>query len=271
LLVKYDLDGDGVEDEFTATETMGDSLVIRSLITSPLMDTARYLPPFGIAAFVSKLGSVADYCASADMFYGSPGGRTDMTTNIGSYAADDIIDAGAKPIMFTLATSGTMLELGTGDTLYLCPFDTILVRINNIPRSTLDYILSAGAEVGGSNPMFGGPPANVSFNIDGENAVGCFALRNPSTWKSFILPMNLKTLEDPWVAKDGSGRKITIDENGTATLSDSVYFSNVRIDAGIRGFWVQQLGVEKPFTMKHYDEFVDSEGVHWEREHEGFF
>jgi hypothetical protein len=53
------------------------------------------------------------------------------------------------------------------------PGDTITFELNSITRDYYDFIVSAQSEIFGSNPMFGGPPANVKTNLD-KGALGVF-------------------------------------------------------------------------------------------------
>ena len=51
----------------------------------------------------------------------------------------------------------------------ITPGDTIVVRMDAITRPYADFIRDAQDEVRGSNPIFGGPPANVFTNIRARN------------------------------------------------------------------------------------------------------
>lgn len=53
------------------------------------------------------------------------------------------------------------------------PGDTITFELNSITRDYYDFITSAQSEIFGSNPLFGGPPANVRTNLD-KGALGIF-------------------------------------------------------------------------------------------------
>ncbi len=53
--------------------------------------------------------------------------------------------------------------------------DTVLFRVSSFSKEFSDFISHARSESGGSNPIFGGPPADVKSNIyamDTENTVG---------------------------------------------------------------------------------------------------
>ena len=51
--------------------------------------------------------------------------------------------------------------------------DTLTLEIDNIDRAYFEYLISAQKEDRGVNPLFGGPPANVTTNIS-NGAVGIF-------------------------------------------------------------------------------------------------
>ncbi len=53
------------------------------------------------------------------------------------------------------------------------PGDTVTVEINSITENYFNFITQAQSEIFGNNPLFSGPPANVSTNLD-NNAVGSF-------------------------------------------------------------------------------------------------
>jgi hypothetical protein len=56
---------------------------------------------------------------------------------------------------------------------YLVSGDTLTLEINDIDKAFYDYLNSAQSEYWGSNPLFGGPPANVISNVS-NGAVGVF-------------------------------------------------------------------------------------------------
>lgn len=52
--------------------------------------------------------------------------------------------------------------------------DTILVEMNGISKDYAEFLWEAQSEIMGSNPLFGGPPANVKGNVN-NGAIGFFA------------------------------------------------------------------------------------------------
>jgi len=53
------------------------------------------------------------------------------------------------------------------------PGDTITFELNSITENYYDFIVDAQLEIMGNNPLFSGPPANVSSNIE-EGGLGVF-------------------------------------------------------------------------------------------------
>jgi hypothetical protein len=64
--------------------------------------------------------------------------------------------------------------------------DTITVEVDNITEEYYNFIMQAQLEVQGTNPMFGGPPANVKGNLS-NGAIGFFSAYDRSK-KSTITP-----------------------------------------------------------------------------------
>jgi hypothetical protein len=56
---------------------------------------------------------------------------------------------------------------------FILPGDTVTLEINSITREYYDFIFEAQNELFGNNPLFSGPPANVSSNLS-NGAVGIF-------------------------------------------------------------------------------------------------
>ncbi len=55
------------------------------------------------------------------------------------------------------------------------PGDEVTLVISSITEDYYNFIVEAQNEIFGNNPLFSGPPANVSSNIEGDDAVGVFA------------------------------------------------------------------------------------------------
>jgi hypothetical protein len=63
---------------------------------------------------------------------------------------------------------------------YIVTGDTLSLEISNIDEAFYDYLNSAQSEYYGSNPLFGGPSANVVSNVS-NGAVGVFRVYSVST------------------------------------------------------------------------------------------
>ncbi|MFA5971526.1 MAG: DUF4249 domain-containing protein [Lentimicrobiaceae bacterium] len=64
--------------------------------------------------------------------------------------------------------------------------DTVTVEVNSISKEYYTFIMEAQAELRGSNPLFSGPPSNVTGNIN-NGAIGFFAAYS-ATRSSAIVP-----------------------------------------------------------------------------------
>ena len=56
---------------------------------------------------------------------------------------------------------------------FLSPGDTVRLEINSVPEDYYAFVSEAQNEIFGNNPLFSGPPANVSTNIS-NNGLGMF-------------------------------------------------------------------------------------------------
>lgn len=54
------------------------------------------------------------------------------------------------------------------------PGDIVTLVVSSITEDYYSFITEAQNEIFGNNPLFSGPPANVSSNIEGDDAVGIF-------------------------------------------------------------------------------------------------
>lgn len=68
---------------------------------------------------------------------------------------------------------------------YVLEGDTLELEIDNIDRPYFDYLYSAQTVYWGSNPMFGGPPANAISNIS-NGAMGVFRVYSPSKMATIV-------------------------------------------------------------------------------------
>ena len=57
--------------------------------------------------------------------------------------------------------------------VYLDSGDKVELQMSRIPKGYFDSVTQCQSEMGGSNPFFGGPPANITTNIS-NGGVGYF-------------------------------------------------------------------------------------------------
>jgi hypothetical protein len=65
--------------------------------------------------------------------------------------------------------------------------DTVTVRMSSITKDYANFIWQAQMESGYSNPLFGGPPANIKGNID-NGAIGFFAAYSSTSASKVYAP-----------------------------------------------------------------------------------
>ncbi|MDR2814826.1 MAG: DUF4249 domain-containing protein [Prevotellaceae bacterium] len=278
LRIRYDMNGDGAEEEFWAEDAAPHRMSLLELRITPINmagDTSIYAPPFIISALIQRSDISESYIRVIQYYHGKK--RTEKLSqySVGSvpHGLPDPIPA---PSIGNISRNGFLLD-GQTDTVFYCPFDTVSIKLNTVSEALYRYISSAQAESrGSSNPMFGGAPANAESNIHGENVVGCFGIYAAGRPVSFVLPMNTKTLDsdNEWFNLNDTTLRITI-RGGVATYvtgdkAGQPYFEMVRVDASIKGFWARQAGrtsmFEMEFEMKSYDEFWSVDGEKWQRE-----
>jgi len=79
-------------------------------------------------------------------------------------------------------TAGTIVMVVDGEQLF--PGDTFTLSLSNISEAYANYMMELQQEIQPNDPMFSGPPANVSSNVNND-AVGYFAAY-PSIFASKI-------------------------------------------------------------------------------------
>ena len=85
------------------------------------------------------------------------------------FVTDDIFLNGN----YSYDTPVAFLDQSSGDER-LTSGDKLSVEMNSIGKDYAEFLLGAQSELMGSNPLFGGPPANVKGNIN-NGAIGFFA------------------------------------------------------------------------------------------------
>ncbi|MDR3365743.1 MAG: DUF4249 domain-containing protein [Prevotellaceae bacterium] len=277
LRIRYDMNGDGTDEEFWAEDVVPHKMSVLRTLTIPInmeSDTSRYAPPFVVSALIQREKTDEDHVRIVQLYR-----RKNRVEKLSQYDIGGIpygfADLVYVPMIGQITRSGFLLD-GQTDTVFYCPFDTVSFRVNTLSETLYRYISTAQAESrGGSNPMFGGAPANAESNIHGENVVGCFGAYAAGSPAHVVLPMNTKTLDgdSEWFNLNDTTLRINIQNEGVATYrtgaqKGQTYFKMQRVDASIKGFWATrgESELEIKFEMKSYDEFWSSaNGDKWQR------
>ncbi|MGL4956982.1 MAG: DUF4249 family protein [Bacteroidales bacterium] len=275
LMVHYDFDGDGVEEEYWAEDMAPEPmqlLLINLLPVSNGADTSIYAPKFLINGLIQR--SANQHYIGFEQYVNGVKRKIKLSQSLIAEVPLTLGTTFVPPFgIYSIGRGGFYLE-GSTDTFYYAPFDTIGVQVLSLSQALFDFKFSAQNELNNSNPLFGGPPANAKGNIVGTNVRGYFgiAAANPPT--TLILPMNAKTLDGQYyISLVDSTTKIQVQNSGTAHYvngdkAGQLYFHNLQVDATIRGFHaVDASGAGLSFTMTNYNEFtkLDDENIAWRR------
>ena len=150
-------------DTYIASAIMGDSLVFDSTTYDYI-----YLPHMRLAGFNLKCWAWDPPERNYYLFKAWKNGVI-LTDTLYEYAqSDDAIFNGT----YIAGADCQFLSDYKADE-YVVVGDTITLEIDNIDKDYFDYLNSAQSDIRISNPMFGGPPANVVTNIS-NGAVGIF-------------------------------------------------------------------------------------------------
>jgi hypothetical protein len=68
------------------------------------------------------------------------------------------------------------------------PGDTVTLITSSITKEYYDFIIELQTEIGYKDPLFSGPPANVSTNLT-NGAVGYFSAY-PSAYTHYVIPLD---------------------------------------------------------------------------------
>lgn len=279
LRIRYDLNGDGADEEFWAEDVAPHHMSMPGTILTPINmrgDTSIYAPPFIISAIIQRENINDSYIRIVEHYQGKRKTEKLSQYSIGvvPYGFANLIPV---PTIGSISRGGFLLD-GQTDTIFYCPFDTVSMRANTLSEALYRYLSTAQTESrGGGNPMFGGAPANAESNVHGNNVVGCFGVYAVGKPAHFVLPMNTKTLDgdNEWFNLSDTTLRISIQNNGIATYLTGArkgqpYFEMQRVDARIKGFWAFKDGDRsrpRRFVMKSYDEFWSGSGDEkWQHE-----
>ncbi|GHT65617.1 hypothetical protein FACS189452_00040 [Bacteroidia bacterium] len=253
---------------YTATSDVPNTAQVHRMFFFDVLKRQR--PPFAI---FTPLAAPGEQYIGADVYYNN----RKLSRNLGNYPVGEIPqgEMNHDTISAGLYNVGNRSILGENDTLYTCPFDTIRMQIHVLNAATYNFITAAKNELSSSNPMFGGPPANVPSNIVGDGAVGCFGTVAVSPMMEAVLPLSVLSLEtgyvmfsnNIWVDSVTNAQLTFSAHDSLARHSDgSVYFKLTAINPDIRGFdAVDVNGSLLQFTMKSYQKFYrrDRENEVW--------
>jgi hypothetical protein len=73
--------------------------------------------------------------------------------------------------------------------------DTILLRMSAISKDYYEFLFELRNESGSGNPLFGGPPANITSNLQ-ENGLGFFGTMKTARTDLIITPALLEILRE---------------------------------------------------------------------------
>ncbi|MDR1381654.1 MAG: DUF4249 domain-containing protein [Tannerella sp.] len=173
LVVDVDFDGDGLAETYEATTTLRPALTVDSIAVKPIsiMGFRHYAlniftqdPPesqdfylfrFFINDSISN-SRISSYIVSDDEFFN--GSYLENTI----YYFDDATDEN---------TAGRNRE--DDNAFLLSPGDRIRLQVSNMEEGYYRFINECTSEMRGGNPMFGGPPSNISTNVS-NGAAGFF-------------------------------------------------------------------------------------------------
>ncbi len=156
LYIRLDFDGDGEPEEYEASS---------SLPPPPRMDSIGFRRSV-IDDHIEVLlwGGLPDTEANYLSFHLYRNGELMNDSLSGFMVMDDEFLDGKE----VAAASCFFLDQEEEEEI-LTPGDRIAVRLDLIPRDYAEFIWNAQSEIGGTNPIFGGPPANVPTNIRARN------------------------------------------------------------------------------------------------------
>ncbi len=150
-------------DVYSATAIMGNPLLLDSIAAEFIN-----VPNFGILGYMLSCWAYEPVERNFYLFKAHRNGVL-LTDTLYEYGqSDDLIFNGT----YLNGVNCYLLQDEKPDE-YVESGDTLALEIDNIDQAYFDYLNSAQSEYWGSNPLFGGPPANVVSNVS-NGAVGIF-------------------------------------------------------------------------------------------------
>jgi hypothetical protein len=187
LDVWLDFDEDGTDEHYTATTVMPtlhvlDSITLASIspgVTRPpwmLMVHFQDLPGpnyFGVHLYIHQT-------SGREIWY-SEQLRRYFINSFGDYAAE------GQYIRFPALSYLIMESMYwyEDERIELHAGDTLIAELNTLAPDYFEFVRTAQLEIGGGNPLFAGPPANMPSNIQG-GALGIFGAYTTSRQRLII-------------------------------------------------------------------------------------
>ncbi|MDR0814917.1 MAG: DUF4249 domain-containing protein [Bacteroidales bacterium] len=190
LNAKLDFDGDGVQEHYQASSYLTEINDIDSIALQPspvfrrAVELLLYAQDTQDENYYSIFVSVNDSILNSRIS--------------GFYVMDDVFFNGT----YMNGVACYYLNPKTEDgELKLIKGDKVTMNINAITKEYADFISQAKSEIGGTNPIFGGPPANVETNIRRIEPPGAvdiygFFTAFPSRYANVIVTEDYSSLGD---------------------------------------------------------------------------
>ncbi|MDR1405585.1 MAG: DUF4249 domain-containing protein [Prevotellaceae bacterium] len=187
LDVWLDFDEDGADEHYSATAVMTDMHVLDS-ITLATVSPGAARPPWMLIVHFQDLPGPNNFGvhlhihqASGRQIWYSEQLRRYFINNFGDHAAE------GQYIRFPALSYiiDENMRWYDDERIALQPGDTLIAELNALAPDYFEFIRAAQQEIGGGNPLFAGPPANVPTNIHG-GALGFFGACTASRQRLII-------------------------------------------------------------------------------------
>lgn len=172
LTVEVDFDGDGIAERYEATTEVSHTVYLDSIKIAPIniMGHENYA-----VNIYGQDSPEEEYYLFRFYING-----VRVNSNITDYViSDDIVFNGEYIDGMTIKYFNSITEYEKDsdgrrkESVYLSPGDRIDVDISIIPKGYYNFIIQCMNEKNGENPLFGGPPSNITSNIS-NGAIGFF-------------------------------------------------------------------------------------------------
>lgn len=164
LSVLMDFNNDGTAEEYTATCTMPEKLKVDSFNVTK-KEVGEY-------TLFSLNISAQDQKDEENYYFGKYAINGVWYNKISKYIAFDDMSLNGQYVrnlsvwnFEDIKDKSKFSDDDAKDMVFMSSGDSIVVEFSNISKDYFDFINDCTAQKDGSNPMFGGPPANISTNI----------------------------------------------------------------------------------------------------------